>query len=276
VTVLAFLVATITISPFPAGGRAMPCPSGPLLPAYAHNDYANPRPLLDALELGFRGAEADVLFRGGELRVGHDVGGTRPGRNLEVLYLRPLRAIVRQCGRLLASSTPFLLNIELKERSPAGYDSLIALLRRYADLFEPPDPRDGVPHVEVVLVGWYPLSGKSDPDPRYRVWRQERITTLVPNSESQSAGDVRLISLDYGKTIGWSGRGPPPARAADWLARVRGAKHEGPGRLARAYDVPIDSAVYRMLLEGGVDLIGTKGLQASRLVLLDLNTTPLR
>lgn len=272
--VLASLVATVAISPSPGGGQARACPAGPMLPAYAHNDYANPHPLSDALELGFRGVEADILLRGGELRVGHDASVTRPGRNLEALYLRPLRAIVRECGHVLAPSLPFLLNIELKERSRAGYDSLIALLQRYADLFEAPNSRLGVPPVEIILVGWYPPPGDSSPDARYRVWRQERITTLSPSSGSQSTTAVRLVSLDYGKTIGWPGRGPVPERAARWLARLRAAKGEGPGRLARAYNVPIDPAVYRLLLEAGVDLIGTKRLLASRQVLLALGAAP--
>ena len=46
-------------------GAAIPidtCASAPLLLAYAHNDYRNPRPLRDALSLGYRGVEAD-LFR---------------------------------------------------------------------------------------------------------------------------------------------------------------------------------------------------------------------
>ena len=44
---------------------ALPAQSGctrGTLPAYAHNDYANARPLTDALSLGFRGAEADVFL----------------------------------------------------------------------------------------------------------------------------------------------------------------------------------------------------------------------
>ena len=41
-------------------------------------------------------------------------------------------------------------------RAAAYYDSLIVLLQRYADLFEPPDPRLGGPPVEIILVGWYP------------------------------------------------------------------------------------------------------------------------
>jgi hypothetical protein len=272
--VLASLVATAAISPSPAGGQTRACTGGPPLPAYAHNDYANPHPLSDALELRYRGVEADVLLRGGELRVAHAASETRPGRNLEALYLRPLRTIVHQCGHVLAPSTPFLLNIELKERSRAGYDSLIALLQRYADLLEPPDPRLGVPPVEIILVGWYPLLGDSTPDPRLRLWRQQRITSLSPSPGPQSTIAVRLVSLDYGKTIGWSGRGPLPARAAGWLARLRAVKGEGPGRLARAYNVPIDPAVYRLLLEAGVDLIGTKRLVASREVLLTLGAAP--
>jgi hypothetical protein len=274
--VLASLVATAAINPSPADGQARACTGGPVLPAYAHNDYANPHPLSDALELGYRGVEADVLLRGGELRVAHDAPGTRPGRNLEALYLRPLRAIVHQCGHVLAPSIPFLLNIELKERSRAGYDSLIALVQRYSELFEPPDSRLGVPPVEIILVGWYPPLGDSTPDPRYRLWRQQRITSLSPSSGSQSTTAVRLVSLDYGKTIGWSGRGPLPERAAGWLARLRAAKSEGPGRLARAYNVPIEPAVYRLLLEAGVDLIGTKRLLASREVLLTLGAAPVR
>jgi hypothetical protein len=131
------------ISPCPAGGQATACAFGPVLPAYAHNDYANPHPLYDALELGFWGVEADILLRGGELRVAHDASATRPGRSLEALYLRPLRAIVRKCGHVIPRSAPFLLNVELKERSRAGYDSLIALLERYTDLFETPSADSG-------------------------------------------------------------------------------------------------------------------------------------
>ena len=264
-----FLIVTAFVS---GSGRAQAaaCPRGPVLPAYAHNDYANPHPLHDALELGFRGVEADVLLRGGELRVGHEASATRPGRDLETLYLEPLREVVHRCGRVLTSSAPFLLNIELKERSPAGYDSLRALFERYADLLEPLRAGLDGPPVEVILVGWYPPLTDSTPNRESRLWRQQRLTTLSPDAGSEATPAVRLISLDYGKKIGWSGRGPPPDRAESWLARLRAAKAEGPGRQARAYNVPVDPAVYRLLLEGGVDLIGTKRLAESRQVLLTL------
>lgn len=267
--VLASLVATAAISPCPARAQAGACTRGQVLPAYSHNDYANPHPLYDAWELGFRGVEVDILLRGGELRVAHDASATRPGRNLETLYLRPLRLIVQRCGHILPAPTPFLLNIELKESSRAGYDSLLALLGRYADLFEAPADLSAPP-VEIILVGWHPPLADSISGPGHPLWHQERITTLSPGSAMQPRVAVRLVSLDYGKTIGWSGRGPLPEKAARWLARLRAAKDEASGRRARAYNVPIDPAVYRLLLEGGVDLIGTKRLLPTRQVLLGL------
>jgi hypothetical protein len=128
--------------------------------------------------------EADVLLRGGELRVGHDASATRPGRNLETLYLGPLREVVHRCGRV-RTSAPFLLNVELKERSQAGYDSLRAVVERYADLFEPLSPGPEGPQVEIILVGWYPPLTDSDPDRGSRLWRQQRLTTLSPDSAAK-------------------------------------------------------------------------------------------
>ena len=267
--ILATFLVAAAIGPGSGHAQVAACPRGSVLPAYAHNDYANSHPLHDALALGFQGVEADVLLRGGELRVGHDASATRPGRDLETLYLGPLREVIHRCGRV-RTSAPFLLNVELKERSQAGYDTLRALVERYADLFEPPPAGLEGPPVEIILVGWYPPLNDSTPNRESRLWRQQRLTTLSPDAGSEATPAVRLISLDYGKTIGWSGRGPSPDRAASWLARLRAAKDEGPGRLARAYNVPVDPAVYRLLLEGGVDLIGTKRLAESRQVLLTL------
>ena len=48
-------------------------PSAPTsLAAHAHNDYEHARPLLDALDAGFRSVEADVYYAGGKLAVSHD------------------------------------------------------------------------------------------------------------------------------------------------------------------------------------------------------------
>ena len=63
----------------------------PLQQAHAHNDYEHARPLLDALDHGFCGVEADIYLVDGKLLVAHDRKDLRPERTLQALYLDPLR-----------------------------------------------------------------------------------------------------------------------------------------------------------------------------------------
>jgi hypothetical protein len=260
--------AAASIIPHVAAGQ-ITCPQRPTLPAYSHNDYENSRPLHRALALGYRGVEADLVLRGGELRVAHSGAQSQAGRTLETMYLRPLRAILRQCGRVLNPSTALLLNLELKEKSRVAYDSLLAVLARYSDLFEEHSPQ-GMAAVEIVLVGWSPAAHEARTAIESRLGSQHKITTLTSRSAPGLPESVRLVSLDYGKTIGWSGRGPLPQRAGTWLARVRAVKGTSPRYLARAYNAPANAAVYRLLLDGGVDLIGAEDLEATHRVLLRL------
>jgi hypothetical protein len=234
------------------------CPRG-TLPAYAHNDYENARPLTDALTLGFRGAEADVFLVGGVLRVGHDRRAARVGASLEALYLAPLQALVARCGQLTADGRPFFLALELKEASAAAYDSLVALLGRYRPLLDAPQPASsGASALDVVLVGWHPSAPPPDSAVDALVGWQQRIRNLGSGRPTMPATRVRLLSLDYGKTMGrwWV----TPTGRRRWLARLRAAKASAPDRMLRVHNVPADGRVYAALLEAGVDLIGTKQL----------------
>ena len=260
--------AAAAIIPHAAAGQ-ITCPRSPTLPAYAHNDHENSRPLHQALALGYRGVEADLVLRGGELRAAHSGAESQAGRTLETMYLRPLRAILHQCSRVLNPTTALLLNLELKERSRAAYDSLLALLARYSDLFEVHPPQS-MAAVEIVLVGWSPPPHEARTPIERRLGSQYRITTLTSTSVPHLTESVRLVSVDYGKTIGWSGRGPVPQRAGTWLSRVRDVKGTSRRYLARAYNAPANAAVYRLLLEGGIDLIGTEDLGATHRVIRQL------
>jgi len=242
--------------------RAPPpdCPRG-VLPAYAHNDYGNSRPLHDALALGYRGVEADIFLVGGELRLGHERRVAEHGATLEAQYLSPLRALVARCGKLTESGLPLLLNVELKEKSRPTFDTLVALLGRYSDLLT---PRTGqAPAVEVVLVGWWPpgFAGES----QFPLRRQELLTHASGRPLEALDPTVRLLSLDYGKTMGrwWVMRG----RRERWLSTLRANRTAFPGVLIRVYDVPVNEQLYRELLEAGVDLIGTTQLDATARVL---------
>jgi hypothetical protein len=239
------------------------CPRG-ALPAYAHNDYLNAHPLFDALSFGYQGVEADMFLVNGKLKLGHERPAAVKDGTLEALYLAPLRKLVARCGTLTADGQPFLLTLEIKEASRSTFDSLVAILARYPDLFSR-DSTGTVP-VQAVLVGWYP-PGFAD-SVAVRLSRQARFQTS--NGPPPDAGDydVGLISLDYGATIGKRWRMPGQRRR--WLAAVRATKAKFPARRIRALHVPVNENVYRDLLAAGVDVIGTLELAETARLLGDI------
>jgi hypothetical protein len=239
------------------------CPRGQL-PAYAHNDYLNAHPLSDALSLGYKGVEADVFLVNGELQLGHDRRAAAQDGNFETLYLAPLRAIVARCGTLTTDGQPFLLTLEIKEESRPTFDSLVAVLARYPDLFsrnngDAATSGRGTPPIQAVLVGWYP-PGFADTIsvPLSRQSRLQRAGGPPPDAAERAVG---LISLDYAETIGR--RWEMPAQRRRWLSTIRATKAAFPARRLRVYHVPVNERVYRQLLAAGVDLIGTLELAAT-------------
>jgi hypothetical protein len=202
-----------------------------------------------------------VFLVNGVLRVGHDRRQARKGGTLEALYLTPLREIVSRCGRLTPNDREFLLTVEIKESSRATFDTLLALLDRYPELFIPVSVSRAP--IEVVLVGWHPPLSATRKTERSRHGVQHRITAAA--SVPLLPAEVRLLSVDYGKAVGrrWG-------RAADrrrWIAALRAAKDANPHRLLRVHNVPADSTIYDALLDAGVDLIGTKDVAKTRQLL---------
>jgi hypothetical protein len=244
----------------PHSGLADSCTSSFILPAYAHNDYRNRRPLQDALALGYRGVEADVFRVGTELVVGHERSRLQPLRTLASLYLEPLRERLQACGYVIADSTPFFLNIELKEVDSTAFRSLIGQLRLFDELFHAA-PWGAAP-VQVTLVGWWP-SGDLDGWPAYV--RVQRIVTRTGLAATTGA-PVGLVSLDYGSVLNWAGRGTVSPAIQHALDAARDSARAMTAPL-RVHHVPVNEAVYRWLLAHEGILIGTTDLKGTRALL---------
>ena len=261
------LAATVMALAAATGSAA---PHDELVPAYAHNDYENRHPLQDALDQGYRGVEADFYLVDGELRVAHDRDRTRPGRTLESLYLDPLRALVARDGSVLPEGSTFLLNIEAKEEGRRSYDALCRVLARYPDLLTV--VRDGAVEpgpVQVVLVGWFPPLAELAAESVRWVAVQAHYRQLPRDHAELPADLLKLVTVKYQDEFDWDGRDRPPPEFTRHLARIRAAADAVPGRLLRVFQVPRREACYAALLEGGVDLIGTKTLGRSRKLLLE-------
>jgi len=246
------------------------CPRG-ALPAYAHNDYLNAHPLYDALSFGYQGAEADMFLVDGKLQLGHERRAAVRDGSLEGLYLKPLRALVARCGTLTADGQPFLLTLEIKEPSQPTFDSLVAILARYPDIFSrnsahPTVSGDSLPPVQAVLVGWYPPGFAEHIT--VPLSRQARIVAADKPPTDGGDRDVGLITLDYTETIGR--RWHMPGHRRGWLSAIRATKAKFPARRIRAIHVPVNERIYHDLLSAGVDLIGTRELAETARVLGDI------
>lgn len=219
------------------------CPRGEL-PAYAHNDYRNARPLEQALSLGYRGVEVDLVLIDGVLRVGHDRREARQGARFDTLYLTPLQSVLARCGRLVEDGAPFLVTIDVKEHDPIAIDSLYAALER-SGTWEPAA-------VELVLVGWSP------PDRLRAPLTRQRQFVSLREPIRWSATETGLLSVDYSTSIGrwWRRRATRDA----WWARIDSIGRMTNRPRLRVHHVPLDSTVVTRLRRAGVELIGTTTL----------------
>lgn len=254
-----------------AGALAGSAPAT-VLPAYAHNDYQNARPLFGALELGFRGVEVDYFLVDGELRVGHGRSETIPGRTVESLYLAPLRERVRKLGSVQPGGGVFLLNIESKLAGQESYDALHQLLSGYEDILTV--VRDGVEHpgaVQVVLVGWHPPLDSLARQPVRYAAVQAHYRDLPTDHEKYPGHLLKLLSQSYNDKLLTRGGGAVPRRLRHRLELLEEAAEAVPGRMVRVYNVPTRRDVYVGLLDSGVDLIGTKDILGAHRLLTGID-----
>jgi len=243
----------------------------PLLPAYAHNDYENHPPLYAALAFGYRGVEADYYVVDGALLVAHDREDVVPGRTLERLYLEPLREIVARQGSVYGDGEVFLLNLESKASGPETYAALHRLLARYADILTV--VRDGAVTpgpIQVVLVGWFPPLAELAAQPVRYCAVQSHFRDLPADHARWPAHLLKLITVRYGDEFARWGNGARPDGFAAKLAAIRAARDAVPGRWLRVFAMPHRPRVYAALLDGGVDLLGTKNLARTRDILLEI------
>lgn len=239
--------------------------------AHAHNDYAHPRPLLDALEQGFCSVEADIHLVEGRLLVAHDRWRVKPERTLEALYLEPLRARVRaNGGRVFADGPTFWLLVDFKSDGAATWPVFKAVLEPYRPMlsvFESARIRTNA--VTVLVSGNVPRA--------LMAAEPERLAAIDGQPADLEANPapalVPWVSESWGRLFTWRGNGPLPeaegARLRDLVTRAHAQ-----GRRVRFWGTPDSEPVWRVQWEAGVDLINTDRLEALAQFLRGLEPRP--
>ena len=238
----------------------------PLPRAHAHNDYEHPRPLLDALENGFCGIEADVHLVNGELLVAHDSNEVKPGRTLEKLYLEPLWEFVKQGrGRVYAGGPSLMLLIDIKTNGEETYRAVRSALEKYPAMlthFEPDNIQTNA--VTVIISGNRPRELMLQEKLRLAAY-DGRLSDLPANPPPAF---VPLISDNWRNHFTWDGSGEIPP---EQLKKVKGLVRQthAQGKKLRFWAVPDHPAMWQVLLESGVDWINTDRLTELRTFLFN-------
>ncbi len=246
-------------------GRAGAAPVGgpPLRHAHAHNDYAHPHPLDDALSHGFTSVEADIWLVGDKLLVGHDASGLDPARTLEALYLDPLLRRVRaQHGRVYDGYDLSLqLLVDIKSAGESTYRALARHLRPYRAIlsaYVDGQVRRGA--VTAVVSGDRGARGPMAAERVRHAFYDGRLSDLG----GAPASFAPLVSDNWSQNFTWQGVGPMPARERAALRRIVTAAH-AEHRKVRFWGTPdrpgaARDALWRELLAAGVDYLNTDDL----------------
>jgi glycerophosphoryl diester phosphodiesterase len=233
----------------------------PLPRAHAHNDYEHARPLLDALDHGFCGIEADVYLVDGKLLVAHDRSKVTPNRTLELLYLDPLRDRVRQNGgrvypRVYPNGPVVTLLVDIKSDAESTYKVLKKVLQQYADILTIHEREISTTKaVHVIISGNRPRATMA-----MESVRLAGVDGRIPDLESgDSAALIPLISDNWTQHFKWNGQGEFPDAEKQKLHRFVERAHSQQRKI-RFWGTPDTPIFWKELYEAGVDLINTDNL----------------
>jgi hypothetical protein len=246
-----FRFPSFDFDPF-AGAPKRPSPA---LRAHSHNDFAQERPLIDALESRFYSVEADVWLHAGELVVSH-LGFNLTGR-LEDLYLEPLQRRVNRYGTVHGDGQGFLLWLDIKDRSPELTRKLHEMLARYPMLTRFTD--DGITPGPVTIV----MTGSREAKKRYARYSyrfachdQLRFSASDPGAGGKGGDPWCWYALNWATYFKWDGSGAMPEFEARMLrSLVKGVREKG--RRLRFWNVPDTPEAWAATLDAGVDLVAT-------------------
>jgi glycerophosphoryl diester phosphodiesterase len=237
----------------------------PLVHAHAHNDYQHKRPLLDALDHGFRSVEADVYPVDGQLLVAHDRNKVKLERTLQALYLDPLRERVKKNGGHVYSAGPeFTLLVELKSDWHTSYPVLRDILKQYAGMLT--TFRAGATQtnaIRVIITGHRAKEMFAGEAIRYASMDGD----LAELDSGTPADLIPWISSNWGQSFKWRGSGAIPEAEKHKLKDIVAKAHQQ-GRRVRFWSAPDQPVFWGEMLTSGVDLINTDDLDGAQKFLL--------
>jgi len=224
---------------------------------HSHNDYAQERPLQEALDNRFASVEADVFLVDGRLLVGHNREDLKPERNLVAMYLQPISDQVKANGGWVYPKVHkvFWVLIDIKENGAAVYEELKKEIGEFPNL----GYRARNTNIRFVVSGDRPVDsivrdeGKfAGLDGRWGDLDKGYSKELMP-----------WVSEDWSDHFKWMGPEPMPGdQEGNLLAMVKRVHDQG--RRIRFWGAPDSEAIWSAHWKAGVDFVNTDHLAALR------------
>jgi hypothetical protein len=243
---------------FADDGLASDKPSARQTLGHAHNDYLHKKPLFDAIEHGMISIEADVFPVDGDLLVAHTFLELSKERTLERLYLKPLSELIhRNGGSVYGDGKPVTLLVDIKTKGKEAYEILTRQLASYSEILSQTVGDVHTPRaITVIISGDRPVEEIKASQPRFA-----GIDGRLSDLDSQVSPTLMpLISDNWGNHFQYRGKGEMSDEEKRKLAEIVTKVHAR-GRRLRFWATPESPALWRVLRDAGVDLIGTDDLK---------------
>lgn len=216
-------------------------PSYSPLNGHSHNDYEQKQPFKTAFEAGLGSIEADVYLVNGNLFVAHNAPDIKEEKTLDALYLKPTVEAIRN-----GKAYPFLLLIDIKSDAETTLAEVVRQINRYPDVFNDSSL------VKFVISGRRPSSSLWVTYPKYILFDGRPYETYT-DEEWQHVGMVSDNFKNYTDPNHKGMNDPVVFSKLSDLVKTIHAK----GKKVRLWDTSDDKAVWKILMQLGVDFINT-------------------
>ncbi|GAB4034293.1 PI-PLC domain-containing protein [Spirosoma jeollabukense] len=216
---------------------------------YSYNDYAKPRPFVEAYEQRADFIEADIWLQDGKLVVSQDKPQTN-APTLDSLYLKPIAKLFQQNKDKPSPDRDytFSLVVDVKDNPADVLPKLLTLLQENLMCF---NRSANAKAVQVIISGNRP---KVDTYLDYPILQFDGRPSEVYDQETLRR--VALISDNFRSYSRWDGTGDIPDDDRDKLKRVIKRAHSD-SKPIRFWAIPDVANGWKQLKKLGIDIINT-------------------
>lgn len=214
---------------------------------FAHNDYVRDRPFYTAYNLQVGFIEADVFLKQGKLMVAHHDHEIEKGKDLQKLYLKPLKKQIRKNKGSVYNDPEkkLTLMIDLKTEGTSTLSKIVEILEKYPEL-------TSCATLQFMISGSVPDPDQWNNFPSY-IYFDGRPGIDYTSDQLKR---ISMISSGFGRYSQWKGRGK--LDKDDYL-RISTLMNEvrEKGKVVRFWATPDFAEAWQELMRLKMDVIVT-------------------